>query len=100
MKQVKKIGELTYEDVANYIRISELDDTDINFINMLIEVSKAYICKYTGRTLEELDRYSDMVIVMYVLCQDMYDNRTLYVNNDSVNKVVSSILDMYSVNLL
>lgn len=100
MKEVKKVSELTYEDVANYIRLSELDDTEKDFIENSIEIAKSYICKYTGRTEEELDKYPDMLIVVYVLCQDMYDTRTLYINDSNANKVVETILDMYSVNLL
>ena len=47
-----------------------------------------------------LDAYSDFVIVIYVLIQDMYDNRTLYVEKDKLNRVVETILSMHSTNLL
>lgn len=47
-----------------------------------------------------MDKYSDLVIVVFVLCQDMYDNRTLYVDKNNVNKVVSSILGQHDNNLL
>lgn len=47
-----------------------------------------------------LDAYSDFVIVVYVLVQDMYDTRTLYVDKDKSNKVVETILNMHSTNLL
>ena len=38
--------------------------------------------------------------VVFILCQDMWDNRTLYVDKSNLNKVVDTILGMYSVNLL
>lgn len=47
-----------------------------------------------------LDAYNDFVIVIYVLVQDMYDNRTLYVDKDKQNRVVETILNMHSTNLL
>jgi len=55
---------------------------------------------YTGRTLEELDELQDVIIVILILVQDMYDNRTLYVDSTNINHVVESILDLHSVNLL
>lgn len=47
-----------------------------------------------------LDAYNDFVIVVYVLVEDMYENRTLYVDKDKLNKVVETILNMHSTNLL
>lgn len=47
-----------------------------------------------------MDAYNDFVIVVYVLVEDMYDNRTLYVDKDKQNKVVETILSMHSTNLL
>ena len=48
----------------------------------------------------QLDGSQDFVPVLLVLCQDMYDNRALYVDSANVNQMVQSILDMHSVNLL
>ena len=47
-----------------------------------------------------LDAYDEFFIVVLILCQDMYDNRTYVVDNDKVNVVVKSILDMHCTNLL
>ena len=47
-----------------------------------------------------LDAYSDFVIAVYILVQDMYDNRSLYVDKNSMNRVVETILNMHSTNLL
>lgn len=100
MNDISKVSEITYQDLADYIRLSELTESDINTLNTLLTVSKAYIMQYTGRTSEELDNYQDFVIVVLVLCQDMWDNRTLYVDSYNMNKVIESILDLHSVNLL
>ena len=83
------------------MRIAELTTSDTNFINTTIDVAVDYILKYTGIEDEaKLDTYSDMVIVVYVLCQDMYDNRALYVDNDNLNKTVETILGLHQRNLL
>ena len=47
-----------------------------------------------------LDAYTDFVIVVYVLVQDMYDNRAFYVDKNNLNRVVDAILGMHSTNLL
>ena len=101
MNAIQKISEITAQDCADYIRIdSTLDADETNLLNNLLGVAKTFVCNYTGRTSEEADNYPDCVIVVLILVQDMYDNRTLYVEKDSLNKVVECILGMHSVNLL
>lgn len=100
MKNIKKVSDIAYSDVADYIRLGNPDENEKNTLNTLIEISKTFISNYTGRTTEELDQFQDFVIVVLILCQDMYDNRTLYVDKNNLNKVVETILGMHSVNLL
>ena len=100
MNNITKVSEITYQDVADYIRLSEVSQDDINSLNNLIGISKAFICNYTGKTTEELDDYQDFIIVVFILCQDMWDTRTLYVDKSNLNKVVETILGMHSENLL
>ena len=100
MNNITKISEITYQDVADYIRLSEVTTSDQNTLTNLINISIDYISKYTGVAVENLDNYNDMVIVVFVLCQDMWDNRTMYVDNTNLNKVVETILGMHQINLL
>lgn len=100
MKEITKVSEITYQDVADYIHVSEITEEEQNLLNNLINISKAYIMGYTGHTIEELDDHQDFVIVLFILCQDMWDNRTLYVDNTNLSVVVDNILGMHSVNLL
>lgn len=98
MNNISKVSDITIEDIAEYIRIVELTNEDENTLNNLLTISKNFILKYTG--VEDLDNYPDFIIVVFILCQDMWDNRTLYVDNTNLNKVVDTILGMHSVNLL
>ena len=98
MNETTKVSEITWEDIASYIRLDETTDEEVNTLNTLLDVAKAYIKKYTG--VEDLDSSSDFVVVVCILVQDMWDNRTLYVDNSSLNHVVESILNLHSVNLL
>lgn len=100
MNNITKISEITYQDVADYIRLSEISADDQNLLTNLINISIDYISKYTGISDENLDDYNDLVIVVFVLCQDMWDNRTMYVDNINLNKVVETILGMHQINLL
>ena len=93
-----KVSEITYKDIANYIRLAEVSEEEKAFLTSLINIAKKFIGGYTG--VENLDDHEDFVIVVYILCQDMYDNRTLYVDKTNLNKVVETILGMHSVNLL
>lgn len=100
MGEISKVSDITYQDVAEYLRLTELSPSDINTITAMLNVAKTYIMQYTGRTADELDNYQDFVIVVFVLCQDMWDNRTMYVDNQNLNNVIESILNMHAVNLL
>lgn len=97
---VSKVSEITAQDVAEYLRLSETTQDDLDTLNTLLTVAKVYVGEYTGRTIQDLDDYRDIIIVVLILCQDMWDNRTLYVDSSNVNKVVESILGLHSVNLL
>lgn len=96
---ITKVSEITVEDLKSYLRISDdLSKDDKKFLETILNSSINYIKNNTG--IDDMDKYSDLVIVVFVLCQDMYDNRTLYVDKNNVNKVVSSILGQHDNNLL
>lgn len=96
---ITKVSEIKVEDIKDYLRLSEVSsDAEKKYLETILNSSKNYVKNQTG--VEDLDAYSDFVIVIFVLCQDMYDNRALYVDKTNINKVVSDILDQHSVNLL
>jgi hypothetical protein len=101
---MQKVSEITTKDVANYIRLDAYEESEIQ---TYLNVAKNYISNYTGipeksdeEGAETLDTYSDFIIVVYILCQDMYDNRAMYVEGKNINKVVQTILDMHTRNNL
>lgn len=102
-----KVSEITVNDIASYLRLSEISEEDKKNIELFLEIAKNYVENYTGIPeksedikAETLDSYSDFVIVVYVLCQDMYDNRVMYVDSKNINKTVQTILDMHTRNNL
>ena len=100
MNQITKVSEVTSADLAEFLRVGEVTPSEDGFLKTIIGAATAYICKYTGLTTAQLDESQDFVPALLVLCQDMYDNRALYVDSANVNRMVQSILDMHSVNLL
>ena len=93
-----KVSEITIKDVADFIRLGEVSADDEKQLSTFLTVAKDYIKNYTG--LDDLDEYADLVIVVYILCQDMYDNRVMYIDKGNVNKVVQTVLDMHTRNNL
>lgn len=100
MNNLTKVSEITYSDVADYIRLVEVTEDYQITLNNLIGIAKTFIASYTGHTIEELDDYQDFIIVVFILCQDMWDNRTLYVDKATLSYPVETILNMHSINLL
>ena len=102
-----KVSEITVKDIADYLRLSEISEEDEKNIELFLNIAKNYIENYTGIPQESenvedetLDTYSDFIIVVYVLCQDMYDNRTMYVDGKNINNTVKTILNMHTRNNL
>lgn len=94
-----KVSEITVNNVADYLKLDAVECKGDD-IQTLINISKAFIKSYTGLDDSGVDLHEDFVIVVYILCQDMYDNRSLYVDKNNLNKVVDAILNMHSINLL
>lgn len=104
---MEKVSEITINDIANYIRLAEVSEAETKELETYLNIAKNYISNYTGipvasdeEGIETLDNYTDFIMVVYILCQDMYDNRSMYIEKSSINKVVQTILDMHTRNNL
>lgn len=95
---VTMVSEITIQDIADFIRLDEVSESDQKMLETLLIIAKDYIVNYTG--LDDLNEYADLVIAIYILCQDMWDNRTMYIDKGNQNKVVQTILDMHTRNNL
>ncbi len=94
-----KVSEITISDVAKYLRLEDNEYCE-NELTTILTTAKQFIKSYTGLTDEQIDDHEDFYIVVMILCQDMYDNRSYYVEKNNLNKVVETILGMHSINLL
>lgn len=92
-----KVSKIETDDIAKYIKLDEYDDDEMA---ALLDTAKSFIRSYTGLTDKEIDDHEDFYIVVMILCQDMHDNRCMYIDKNNLNKVVDTILGMHCVNLL
>lgn len=96
-----KVSEITVGDVVLFARIDDYDEFEIENI---LNAAKAYVRSYTGLSDAQIDENEDLYTAVMVLCQDMHDNRNMYVDTgagkNNVNRVVDTILGMHCVNLL
>lgn len=97
----KKVSEITTADIASYCRIDEGGVVEFTQLEALLEAAKSYVRNYTGLTDKEIDDYSDIVAVVFILCAEWYDTRMYNINErTTANPTVTTILDMHAVNLL
>ncbi len=95
-----KVSDITVKDIADYIRLSDPSEEDTNFLTKCLEIAKSYIKNYTG--VEDLDSKAEFTICVYLLCQDMYDNRSIYTDKVGAtpNKTFATILNLHCGNLI
>lgn len=97
-----KVSELTIPIIANYCRIMDDDVTDSE--NLSLEAMKiaalSYARSYTGLSDLEMERHEDITIAILTLIADMYDNRSMIVDKNNVNRTAEVVLSMHAKNLL
>lgn len=97
-----KMSDVELSDVAEYLREDEADVQE-TVLQMAMAAAKDYIIAHTGRTEEELDKWDDVTVAYLILCQDIYDHRTLYPDAkyaNSMNRTVDAILGHHAVNFV
>jgi len=94
-----KVSELTVSHIADFLRLDS-DSEETSKLGYILEAAIEYVKSATGLDLEELDTHSDITLAVMVLCQDMYDNRAMYVDKGNANRVVTAILHMHRQNFV
>lgn len=95
-----KFSELTITDVENYLHIDEISASDENLLATILSSAKSHVLHYTGRDDTNVDNIPELVIAVFAVCQNMYDNRSMEAESSVVNQVIESILGSRSLNLL
>ena len=97
-----KVSEMTIKNLSDYLKLDfeSLTEEEKAELNAFLSSAKAFISEYTGLNQEEIDTHETFVVAVYILVQDIYDNRSYYVGKTSINQVLEHILNMHSINLL
>lgn len=92
---------LSVESLVNYLRIDNPSEIEITEISRMKDSAIAYCTSYTGMSIDDLMACDDMKIAVCVIVADMFDNRNYTVEKCVYhNKLVETILNMHSRNLL
>lgn len=102
IKRTTVIDILSLNEVKQFLRIDEDDETEDDYISkMVIPSAVAYVCNYTGLTMEKVATKEDLKSATLIVCGMIFDNRGAMVSSQmKMNPILTSILDMNSVNLL
>ena len=97
-----KVSEITIKDLSEYLKLDfeSLTEEEKAELSTFLSSAKAFISEYTGLSQEEIDTHETFVVAVYIFVQDMYDNRSYYVDKTSMNQVLEHILNRHSINLL
>jgi len=97
-----KLSEITRSEVVSYLKLDETTMTpeELTEIDGYLAASKSFIKNYTGQGIIYLDEHPEINHVALVLCEDMHDNRSMYVDKNNLNNFVSMILGMHCINLI
>jgi len=93
-----KISEVTIQSLKDYAKVDYNDDDAL--FSIILAAVKAHILSYTGLSSDNADLKEDLTIALFVLANEMYENRQFTVQNDKINTVIKSILDSHCINLL
>ena len=96
-----KFSEVTVNDLKDYAKVDH--DVEDRLFGTILEAAKSHIRAYTGLDNEKLDTLPDTTIALYVIANEMYENRTgTSIDNKAskFNELLDRILGSHSVNLL
>lgn len=92
-----KTSELTLDVIKQYLRIDGNDDI---LLNAFLSASIQYCTSYMGCTLEDLEKYDDVTIVILALISDSYEVRQFTTSTVTTNPIMQGVLDLHCSNFL
>lgn len=93
-----KTSELTLDVIKQYLRIDGNDD-DI-LLNAFLSASIQYCTSYMGCTIEDLEKYDDVTVVILALISDSYEVRQFTTSTVTTNPIIQGVLDLHCSNFL
>ena len=94
-----KVSELKKDHIKLYGKI-DLEEENSLLEELFLPAAKEYLMQHTGMTAGQMDLHPDVTVAVCALCIQMYDNRSVSIDDDNLNQVVVDIINRYSMNLI
>lgn len=96
------MSELTPEVICNHLRElpENLSPEDVNLINAMKKAAVECAKGITGLKDEQMEEHEDITIAVLTIISDMWDNRSMTVNQANINKTADTILGLHRINLV
>lgn len=91
-----KVSEVTISDVKQSIGYSAADCDRL--LDTYLAAARALIRGYTKLTDSEIDEHDDLTTALLCAAGDMFENRSVAVNEATMNPTVKIILNLYAKN--
>lgn len=92
------LSQLTSNDLANYLRLEQDDDAAL--LAGILAAAQSAVLNYTGVTAEEADALPELALAALVVGADLYEHRTMQVDNNNINLTARGLMDLHRSNLI
>ena len=92
------LSQLTANDLANYLRLEQGDDAAL--LAGILAAAQSAVLNYTGVTAEEADALPELALAALVVGADLYEHRTMQVDNNNINLTARGLMDLHRSNLI
>lgn len=92
------LSQLTANDLANYLRLEQDDDDAL--LTGILAAAQSAVLNYTGVTADEADTLPELTLAALVVGADLYEHRTMQVDNNNINLTARSLMDLHRSNLI
>ena len=92
------LSQLTSNDLANYLRLEQDDDAAL--LAGILAAAQSAVLNYTGVTAEEADALPELALAALVVGADLYERRTMQVDNNNINLTARGLMDLHRSNLI
>lgn len=96
-----KFSEVTIQELKDYARVDSTEEDAI--FQAILLGAKSHVRTFTGLEDGKLDELADTTIALYVIANEMYENRVGTDPGNRTNKfneLLDRILGSHSINLL
>lgn len=97
-----KQSQLSADDLFAHLHVISdyADAADRAFANSCLVAARSYVRDHCNVSDEYMDLHDDIAVAVLVIAGDMYDNRGMYVDGDSPNRTVETILGHHDRNMV